>query len=117
MGLLLDNIIDNAVRYSGDVRWLRVQAEKGHRVITITIADKGIGIPPDELPHVARKFFRGRRSGSGGSGLGLAIVDRIINAHGGSFVIDSSEGAGTSVRLILPVAEEEDEATYSGDRG
>lgn len=114
MGLLLDNVIDNAVRYSGPAHWLRIRAEQTNGDIRIAITDRGIGIPPHELHHVVRKFFRGRRAGSGGSGLGLAIANRIVTDHGGSLAIDSAVGAGTTVSLTLPVADELDEDTHSG---
>jgi signal transduction histidine kinase len=112
MGLLLDNVIDNAVRYSGPSHWLRFYAEQGDGNVRIAVSDRGIGIPPHELHHVVRKFFRGRRAGSGGSGLGLAIANRIITDHGGSLTIDSAVGAGTTVSLTLPIAEEPDEDTH-----
>jgi signal transduction histidine kinase len=113
MGLLLDNVIDNAVRYSGPSHWLGIRAQQTNGVVRIAISDKGIGIPTHELHHVVRKFFRGRRAGSGGSGLGLAIANRIVSDHGGSLVIDSAVGSGTTVSLTLPVADEPDEDTHS----
>jgi signal transduction histidine kinase len=112
MGLLLDNVIDNAVRYSGPSHWLSIGAEQTDGVVRIAIADRGIGIPPHELDHVVRKFFRGRRAGSGGSGLGLAIANRIVTDHGGSLTIDSAVGSGTTVSLILPISDDIDEDTH-----
>ena len=102
LGLAFDNLIDNAIRYSGDGRWLSVEVEHLDQVIAVTISDKGVGIAADELPHVRQKFFRGRAAGSGGSGLGLAIVDRIVSAHAGTMTIKSVVGAGTSVSIQLP---------------
>ena len=64
----------------------------------------GVGIRADELDRVTRKFFRGRDSVSGGSGLGLAIVDRIVNDHGGTMGIRSTEGQGTTVSVTIPAA-------------
>jgi signal transduction histidine kinase len=113
MGLLLDNVIDNAVRYSGSSHWLGIRAERTNGVVRIAISDQGIGIPPHELHHVVRKFFRGRRAGSGGSGLGLAIANRIVTDHGGHLMIDSAVGTGTTVSLTLPVADDLDEDTHS----
>lgn len=99
--LLLDNLIANAVTYAGERRWIRLSAERVAGTVRLEVADRGIGIPADELPHVTRRFFRGRRSNSGGSGLGLAIVERIVEEHGGSLSIESSD-AGTTVRVDLP---------------
>ena len=105
MGLLLDNLIDNAVRYSGESRWLSVRAWRANRTVHIAITDRGIGIPRDEIRLVVRKFVPGRRAGSGGSGLGLAIVSRIVEAHRGSFTIESAVTVGTTVDVTLPISE------------
>jgi len=104
MQMLLDNIVDNAVRYSGDARWLAVRASGRNGRVFVAVSDRGVGIPAHELEHVVRRFFRGRRAGSGGSGLGLAIASRIISAHGGRLEIESVVGEGTTVRLTLPAA-------------
>ena len=70
-----------------------------------TVADRGMGIPADEVAQVTRRFFRGRRAGSGGSGLGLAIASRIAADHDGSLQIESAVGAGTTVTVTLPAAD------------
>ncbi|MFN7983204.1 MAG: HAMP domain-containing sensor histidine kinase [Vicinamibacterales bacterium] len=105
LGLLLNNLIDNAVRYSKDVRelWLTGRAHDG--AVTIEVRDRGVGIPADELDNVTRKFFRGRGAVSGGSGLGLAIVDRIVSDHDGTLAIRSQEGQGTTVSVTMPAAQ------------
>jgi len=104
LGLLINNLIDNAIRYSRESRWLSISAlQRGHTV-ALEVADRGIGIPEDELGRVTRKFFRGRGSNAGGSGLGLAIVDRIVADHGGALEIRSVAGSGTTVVVTLPVA-------------
>jgi signal transduction histidine kinase len=113
MGLLLDNLIDNAVRYSDTSHCLSIHAAQSNGVVKVAISDRGMGIPADELRHVVRKFFRGRRAGSGGSGLGLAIASRIVEDHGGRLDIDSAVGVGTTVHLTLPVARPDDEDAHS----
>jgi signal transduction histidine kinase len=112
MGLLLDNVIDNAVRYSGSERWLGIRATRTNGVVRVAISDKGIGIPADELDQVVRKFYRGRHASSGGSGLGLAIASRIVSDHGGHIDIDSEVGTGTTVSVTLNVADQHDEETH-----
>jgi signal transduction histidine kinase len=102
LGLLFNNLIDNAIRYSRERKWLRVSARAHGGAVTVDVADRGAGIPHDELARVTRKFFRGRGSVAGGSGLGLAIVDRIVTDHGGSMAIHSSEGQGTTVSVTIP---------------
>jgi signal transduction histidine kinase len=112
--LLFDNLVDNAIRYSTATRRLAVRARADGAAVTIEIADSGPGIPPDELPKVTRRFFRGRAAGSGGSGLGLAIANRIVEDHAGALRIRSTVGAGTTVSVTLPAAEHVDEETRPG---
>jgi len=101
LDLALDNLIDNALRYSGDGRWLGVRVWCQDGTVRIAIRDKGIGIPDDEVGQVVSKFFRGRRATPGGSGLGLTIVNRIIDAHRGRMTIESAPGTGTTVTIEL----------------
>jgi signal transduction histidine kinase len=103
--LALDNLIDNAIRYSDTRRCIRVAAWADHSRVYIEVRDRGVGIHPDELGAVQRKFVRGRLTRQSGSGLGLAIVTRVIADHGGRFVLDSAVGAGTTARLDLPAVE------------
>jgi signal transduction histidine kinase len=108
IGMALDNLLDNAIRYSGPARHLSIRARRERdRRLALEVADRGEGIPADQIEQVTRRFFRGRRSEIGGSGLGLAIVSRIVADHGGEMSIESRSGAGTTVRLSLPIAEEQ----------
>jgi len=102
LGLLFNNLIDNAIRYSREIKSLSISARAQAGWVTVDVTDRGMGIPPDELQRVTRKFFRGRGTVAGGSGLGLAIVDRIVADHGGSMAIESSEGQGTTVSVTIP---------------
>jgi signal transduction histidine kinase len=103
LGLLLSNLVDNAIRYSRDSRQITISAAQAGHTVRFEVVDRGIGIPSNELGHVTRKFFRGKRSGSGGSGLGLAIAERIVIDHHGSLFIESDpEGVGTKVSVVIP---------------
>jgi two-component system phosphate regulon sensor histidine kinase PhoR len=105
MVLALGNLIDNAVRYSTDRRELTIRARSNGSRVTIDVQDCGAGIPPGELPIVAGKFVRVKRTRLHGSGLGLAIVARVVADHRGTFELDSAPGRGTLARLTLPSAE------------
>ena len=100
---VLENVVDNAIRYSGPRRRLDIRASEDADGVALSIRDSGPGIPPDELPHVFDKFFRGRNLPSGGSGLGLSIAKRVMDDHGGTIRVSSTKD-GTRVDLSLPFA-------------
>jgi heavy metal sensor kinase len=106
---LFFNLLDNAVKYTpanGDVSVLGQSSGSEARV---TIADTGVGIPADHLPHVFDRFYRvdpSRRPEMDGTGLGLAVCRSIAEAHGGHINIQSISSSGTQVSLSLPVLKE-----------
>jgi signal transduction histidine kinase len=105
MAQVIGNLLSNAIKYSpsgGSVDV--VLAVEGERA-RLSVADQGIGIPPDELPHVFDKFFRGAdASAIGGTGLGLAVAREIVSSHGGDIAVDSRPGIGSTFTVDLPVA-------------
>jgi signal transduction histidine kinase len=113
MGLMLSNLVDNAVRYSRDRRWLGFRAFEGNGLVTIEVADRGIGIADHEIGKVTSRYFRGTELASPGSGLGLAIARRIAEDHGGSLTLRSGSKNGTTVIVLLPVWRT-DEAAHPG---
>src|SRR5439155_11366330 len=100
----LANLLDNALTYTeagGRLTLSAAAAEIGG--VRLSVADTGVGIPPDALPHVFDKFFRAPgRERTAGTGLGLAIVREIILAHGGTITCDSAPGRGTTFHITLP---------------
>jgi signal transduction histidine kinase len=102
--LLLNNLVDNAVKYSGTNRALLLNARRSSGEIVIEVIDSGIGIPPEDVDRLTRKFVRGRNAPGSGSGLGLAIASRIAKDHGGRLTILSRVGQGTTVTVALPTA-------------
>jgi signal transduction histidine kinase len=105
--LALDNLIDNAMRYSGASREIEIRGQAHNGTVEIAIRDHGAGIDADELDRVKRRFVRGRSAAGQGSGLGLAIVNRIARDHGGSLRLESVKGAGTVAALALPAADDQ----------
>ena len=102
---LVFNLLDNAIKYTPPGGTVAVRGEASNGQIRITVADTGIGIPADHLPHVFDRFYRvdpARSPETEGSGLGLAICHSIAEAHGGRLGIDSNFGSGTRVTLVLP---------------
>lgn len=101
------NLLENARRYNDKPRAeIRVTAEVTDRCATIDFADNGIGIDPEEAPHLFERFWRGERAkrrSPNGSGLGLAICRTIIEGHGGRLEVAAGEpGRGTTMRITLP---------------
>ena len=104
MVLVMENLIDNAIKYSRDARVLNITAGAKGSHVHVTFADRGIGIAAEDLERVFDRFFRGRNATEGGSGLGLSIARRIVQAHGGRIDIRSTAGVGTAVTLHLQAA-------------
>jgi two-component system, OmpR family, phosphate regulon sensor histidine kinase PhoR len=103
--LALDNLIDNAIRYSGEATTVFVRASGEADNVRFDVIDHGVGIPADDLPQVRRRFVRGRTARGEGNGLGLAIVNRIAADHGGVLEITSEVDRGTTATLLIPKAE------------
>ncbi|MBM7868361.1 HAMP domain-containing protein [Heliobacterium gestii] len=99
---VLINLLDNAFKFTSPGEKVRVSASFDDGFITIEVADNGAGIPPEELPLVKQKFYKGTQV-SAGSGIGLSICDEIIKLHHGQFNIDSVPGGGTTAQVILPL--------------
>jgi signal transduction histidine kinase len=100
---VLENVLDNAIRYSNGTRELTLSASTTETQVSLKIADKGRGISQEDAPHVFEKFYRGHDVSSGGSGLGLSIAQRIIKNHHGDVRLESKPGDGTVVEIVLPL--------------
>jgi len=101
----LFNLLDNAVKYSGDSQKISVRVWADESNIFIEVEDKGVGIGKEEKQRVFEKFYRSEtihESSVKGSGIGLTIVDHIVRAQGGEVFLESELGRGTKVRLRLP---------------
>lgn len=108
------NLLENAVAYSTPPRRIMLAAELDGSRMKISVSDHGVGIPPDDLPHVFERFYRvdkARNRKSGGTGLGLSICKEIVEAHGGSIVAESELEKGTRITLYLPLRQRPESAT------
>jgi heavy metal sensor kinase len=100
------NLLDNAIKYTDPGGRVEVTSAADGGTLMVTVSDTGIGIPPEHLSHVFERFYRADPSRAGdrpGAGLGLAICRSIVRTLGGSIALESSPGAGTTVRLTLPL--------------
>ena len=101
------NLVDNAVKHSGEGATVAIDAGCGGEQVWIRVRDDGPGIPREDLEHVFERFYRVDRSrvrGRGGSGLGLAIVRELMDSMGGSVEVESTPGQGSTFTLRLPHA-------------
>jgi two-component system, NtrC family, sensor histidine kinase KinB len=105
IGAALNNLIDNAIAFTEPGGAVTLSAKPdGDSRVRLTIADTGVGIPPEFLPHLFDKFFRVPGVDRPGStGLGLAIVREVVQAHGGTVAVESEPGRGTAFHVTLPV--------------
>ncbi|MCC5890213.1 MAG: cell wall metabolism sensor histidine kinase WalK [Alkalibacterium sp.] len=111
---VLDNIMNNAIKYSPDGGTITGRMKVDSDYVVISISDQGMGIPQADLHKIFSRFYRVDRARSramGGSGLGLAISKEVVEQHGGQIWAESTEGQGTTFYLSLPYVpfEEEDE--------
>lgn len=103
---VLANVLGNAVKFTPDGGSVSVRARRAGASAEIEVADTGVGIPKAEQEHLFERFFRAstaRAAAIQGTGLGLSIVKSIIEAHGGTVAVESDAGAGTTVRLAVPL--------------
>jgi signal transduction histidine kinase len=99
------NLLENALKFTPVNGWISLNLERATDQAVLTIADSGIGIPPEDLPHLFERFHRARNvSDYAGNGLGLAIVKAIVESHGGEVTAHSAGiGAGSKLVLTLPI--------------
>lgn len=112
---IFTNLLDNALRHTPAGASIRMNVEhklssRGSPLLEFTIADEGIGIPPEDLPYIFERFYKADKArkresnGAGGTGLGLAIVRNLVEAHGGKIRATSEPGKGTTFIFSLPVS-------------
>lgn len=99
------NIIDNAVKYTQNGGQVLITETLEEACVKIVVKDTGVGIPEQDLDHVKEKFFKSNKTVRG-SGIGLAVADEIIKQHQGLLFLESVEGLGTTVTIVLPLYEE-----------
>jgi signal transduction histidine kinase len=102
----LFNLLDNAVKYSGDSSNIKFRAWSDECKVFLEVEDMGIGIKKEDQERVFEKFYRSgdiQNSTIKGSGIGLTIVSHIVEAHGGEVVLESEPGIGTKVTLQVPI--------------
>jgi two-component system sensor histidine kinase KdpD len=104
MAQVFVNLVDNALKYSPAGSPVEVHAHASEADLVMQVADRGVGIPPEDLARVFDKFYRVQRPGSvSGTGLGLSICKGIVEAHGGSIGAENRSGGGTVITISMPL--------------
>ncbi|MBB6674360.1 cell wall metabolism sensor histidine kinase WalK [Cohnella nanjingensis] len=107
---VLDNVVSNAIKYTLDGGSIYLTAGTGEDgQLSLAVRDTGIGIPKKDLAHIFDRFYRvdkARSRNMGGTGLGLSIAREIVRAHGGTILLESEPGVGTTVTVHLPTVRE-----------
>jgi signal transduction histidine kinase len=112
----LVNLLSNAMKYSREQKEIDVKTFIAGEYAAVRIADRGVGISEDELPHVFEPFRRARETGTlgvGGTGLGLTLVKDILDAHRGKIEVESKSGQGSTFTLLLPVGAKDSHREYT----
>ncbi len=100
------NLVNNAIKYSRDEKYLRLDVRRDGERLLLSVTDRGIGVAKGEQKKIFEKFYRAENSlvhETKGSGLGLALVQHIMEAHGGSVEVESAPGKGSTFTLVLPI--------------
>ena len=103
---VLGNLLSNAFKFTDRGGTVELALEGSEHEVCITVRDSGVGISPEQLPHIFEKFFQASNqayASAKGTGLGLAIAREIVEAHGGTIRVDSTQGMGTTFSIVLPV--------------
>jgi signal transduction histidine kinase len=100
----VQNVIQNAINYTQDGGRIDIVVTKDKKQMKLSIKDNGVGIPPDDLPHIFERFYKAShsRSDNHGSGLGLSITKEIIEKSGGTVAVTSEVHKGTEVLIKIP---------------
>lgn len=107
------NLMSNALKFTPEDGHVDVALRNDGRQALLRVTNTGPGIPPDELPHVFDRFFRGRDVRAGGSGIGLSVVRTLVEAHGGTVAANSRPDGLTSFEIRLPLASQMEHAGFT----
>lgn len=102
LGQIVANLLSNALKFTPAAGIVKVELRADGPWAAIRVSDSGPGIPPDELPHVFDRFFRGRSARPSGSGIGLTVVRELVEAQGGDVEVTSTPGQGATFTVRLP---------------
>lgn len=101
--IAIQNLITNAIRHSEEDSLIEVETGMRENRVFVSVKDYGAGISEEDLPHIFKRFYKADKSrNSKGFGLGLPLAMKIAQKHGGTIIVESKEGAGSTFTLLLP---------------
>ena len=109
---VLYNLLDNAIKFSPNSSIIKIETYEKHNKIFVSVKDKGIGIPKENLKQIWNRFYKtdlSRGKDKKGTGLGLSIAKEIIQSHNENINVISTEGVGTEFVFSLPIVDDEDD--------
>lgn len=115
-----NNLLTNAIKFNREGGTVWVKARGTDDEVIIVVQDDGRGIPPEDLPHLFERFYRGKPNSAGkidGTGLGLAIVKGVVDKHHGTITVESVHGEGTTFTVTLPRKQPPAPPAEGGERG
>lgn len=105
IGQVVRNLLNNAINFTPEGGEITISVRQAKDGVSVSVADSGPGIPPEDLPYIFERFYRvdkSRSRATGGSGLGLTIAKRLVEAHGGQLTVESTPGKGSIFTISLP---------------
>jgi signal transduction histidine kinase len=109
------NLLDNSIKYSKEQKRIDVKVRHDSQFISLSVTDKGVGIPASEQQKIFEKFYRGGDPSVRkirGSGIGLSITKHVAEMHGGAVLVESEPGKGSTFTLKIPIRETMDDAKF-----
>jgi signal transduction histidine kinase len=107
IGQVMSNLLSNAVKYTPDGGQIEVAVEREESGVRMLVKDSGVGIDPEDIPHLFTKFYQAKNAGKArtkGTGIGLALVKAIVDGHGGKLHVESEVGKGSMFCVELPLS-------------
>jgi len=103
---VLQNLLQNAIKYSPTGKRISVAVAQQEQMACVAVTDEGLGIPQSALPRLFERFYRAAQVDTGGIsglGIGLYVVKEIVTLHGGTILVNSAEGIGSTFTICLPL--------------
>jgi signal transduction histidine kinase len=100
---VLGNLVNNAIKFTSEGGTITLRVERRQNEVLFSVEDSGVGMRPEDLPHVFDRFWQAKKAGRRGTGLGLSIAEGLVARHGGRIWVESTLGKGTTFFFTIPI--------------